>query len=302
MRSTSKGAHSATLLLFGCLAIAALNGCAARSKPVVADDAMLVVRVKTALVNDRDLGTRLVAVYASDGVVRLVGTVHSAVEADRAVALVRGVAGVRDVKSELVVSPPSENPADPGSGARQTDSLELDDGPRLLALGIRVRRTDPRGQHSSPGFDVGPLVRVGRGNGFGLTMGFGWFDLPVEGGDHVVQGRIKVRPLMAGAGYTFVRGRWSHSLTVVGGPSFNGYSLDAKAASEGVTVAVGRSAAVRPALSIWFDANRRIALNAFAGYLVTRPRTTLVEQGQLVERTLRADTAVMHVGVAYKVF
>jgi hypothetical protein len=53
---------------------------------------------------------------------------------------------------------------------------------------------------------------------------------------------------------------------------------------------------------VWYDPTGRAALNLSAGYLITRPRLTLLYEGRLNRRSLRADTAVFSVGLAYKLF
>ncbi len=67
-------------------------------------DATITTRVKTALLNDPDVGVMRIDVNTTAGVVTLSGDVRSKAEADRAVQLARSVQGVKDVKSELKVS------------------------------------------------------------------------------------------------------------------------------------------------------------------------------------------------------
>jgi hypothetical protein len=40
----------------------------------------------------------------------------------------------------------------------------------------------------------------------------------------------------------------------------------------------------------------------FAGYLITRPRATFFEEGRIDTRTVRADSALVRVGLVYKLF
>jgi hypothetical protein len=71
------------------------------------EDGRISAAVRTALLNERDLGVREIAVESHGGVVTLSGTVRSAEEARRAEALAREVNGVREVKSALRVEPDS---------------------------------------------------------------------------------------------------------------------------------------------------------------------------------------------------
>ena len=67
------------------------------------DDATITTRVKTALLNDADVGGLRIDVDTVEGVVTLSGQVKTAVERDKAVALARKITGVSDVKSSLQV-------------------------------------------------------------------------------------------------------------------------------------------------------------------------------------------------------
>jgi osmotically-inducible protein OsmY len=65
------------------------------------DDATITTRVKTALLNDPDANATRIDVNTTAGVVTLSGDVRSKSEADRAVQVAHGVAGVKDVRSAL---------------------------------------------------------------------------------------------------------------------------------------------------------------------------------------------------------
>jgi hypothetical protein len=69
------------------------------------DDATITTRVKTALLNDPDVGGLRIDVDTFKGVVTLSGAVKSAAERDKAIALARKINGVVDVKSTLQIQP-----------------------------------------------------------------------------------------------------------------------------------------------------------------------------------------------------
>jgi osmotically-inducible protein OsmY len=69
------------------------------------DDATITARVKTALLNDPQVGGMKIDVDTTQGVVTMSGIVKSQAEADRAVQLARQANGVKDVKSTLQVNP-----------------------------------------------------------------------------------------------------------------------------------------------------------------------------------------------------
>jgi hyperosmotically inducible protein len=98
--------HRRTILSFALIALFVLPlTFAACGKTVgeTIDDATVTARVKTALLNDPQVGGLKIDVDTTKGVVTMSGIVKSPAEAERAVQLARGVDGVRDVKSTLQV-------------------------------------------------------------------------------------------------------------------------------------------------------------------------------------------------------
>jgi hyperosmotically inducible protein len=71
------------------------------------DDATITAAVKTALLNDPQVGAMKIDVDTANGVVTLSGTVTSQADAEHAIALARRALGVKDVKAELRVNPPA---------------------------------------------------------------------------------------------------------------------------------------------------------------------------------------------------
>ena len=69
------------------------------------DDATITTRIKTALLNDPDVGGLRIDVDTFKGVVTLSGRVKTRAEEAKAVAVARKIGGVTDVKSTLLVEP-----------------------------------------------------------------------------------------------------------------------------------------------------------------------------------------------------
>jgi osmotically-inducible protein OsmY len=67
------------------------------------DDATITTRVKTAFINDKEVGALRIDVDTFKGVVTLSGRVKSKDEEARAISLAKTVRGVVDVKSTLQV-------------------------------------------------------------------------------------------------------------------------------------------------------------------------------------------------------
>jgi hyperosmotically inducible periplasmic protein len=100
------------LLILMCLvsvALPACGGAAIRSMSSNTaggmDDVTITARVKTVLLNDKQISATRIDVATTDGIVTVSGTVKSQAEAARAVELARQVTGVRDVKAALQVEP-----------------------------------------------------------------------------------------------------------------------------------------------------------------------------------------------------
>ncbi len=96
--------HTAILLALTLVAPLLLSACGKTVGETI-DDATITTRVKTALLNDPDVGGLRIDVDTFKGVVTLSGGVKSQGEADKAVAIARRISGVSDVKSTLQVSP-----------------------------------------------------------------------------------------------------------------------------------------------------------------------------------------------------
>lgn len=289
------------MALSGVLAVAATACASAAIDPQVIEDAQTVARVRSALVNDPQLGVRPIEVRVTAGTAHLTGRVGSEDEARRLVDLVRGVAGVVDVRSDVQVVAPStldapvidvDEPIAPASERR------------LLAVGVTLSRFEPRDDTLAPRTSIGPLVRLGSGSGLGATIAFNWTsaDLFADGNNDQSLGQVRLRPVMGGVGYTWSGGQTSATVSLVAGYSFNSLRIDDPTPGQPVAVRVADSLAWRPGFSFWYDMSGRLAMNVFAGHLFARPTLTVLDSESVSRRTLRADTSVVRVGLAYKLF
>jgi osmotically-inducible protein OsmY len=69
------------------------------------DDTAITTRVKTAMLNDPDVGGLRIDVDTFKGVVTLSGRVKSQTEKDRAITLARSIDGVTEVKDAMQLIP-----------------------------------------------------------------------------------------------------------------------------------------------------------------------------------------------------
>jgi osmotically-inducible protein OsmY len=94
-----------SLALVAVLALPLTFAACGKSVGETIDDATITARVKTALLNDPQVGGMKIDVDTTQGVVTMSGIVKSQAEANRAVQLARQANGVKDVKSTLQITP-----------------------------------------------------------------------------------------------------------------------------------------------------------------------------------------------------
>jgi hypothetical protein len=137
-----------------------------------------------------------------------------------------------------------------------------------------------------------------------LAVGLSWFQAELQSlaGRPDVLTRVQIKPLMLGVGYTAASERMSFTTSVVGGYAWNSLTVTDTGTAAGLPVEVDNSLAWRPGASLWYDVNRRTALNFTVGYVITRLQLTVLEAGRLEKRRVRGDTTIVHAGIAYKLF
>lgn len=265
----------------------------------------MVARIRSVLANDPTLGTRPVQIHVTSGRVRLTGRVYSAEEATQLIAIVQSVPGVVAVDSDVQVVPAPP----PGARVIEVPEPERDATERparsLLAVGVSLTRSDPRSGELAARTAAGPVVRLGSGTGLGVAIAFNWTAsrlLDLEAASPRTLGVVRVRPIMGGVGYTWAIPRGTIGVSLVGGYSFNSLRLGDIEPGDVIALQVDNSLAWRPGVSLWYDLGDRWALHGFGGYLVVHPRALFLDRGELVRRTLNAETSTVSVGIAYKLF
>ena len=113
--------------------------------------------------------------------------------------------------------------------------------------------------------------------GFGPTLGFGWYqgDLTFSGlsGETEV-GRLRVRPLMVGVGYTWVTGKLATGVSINAGISFNSIRLNDQyrtffGPGTEVRVDASNSFAARPQLRFEYAVAKKVGVYTSLGYFFT---------------------------------
>jgi hypothetical protein len=164
-------------------------------------------------------------------------------------------------------------------------------------------------------FGVGLLWRIGHSKeGFGWDWGLNWFTSAVDqsfgGAPPFDLGDLRIRPIMAGYGYTHLIGPNAIKGSVQGGYAFTTFEEAPQAAeiyrsrlgARSFSTEASNTFVVRPQVSLWRDISRKVGVNISAGYMIARPTltvsTTLGEERQRV----RADQFILKMGVVYSVY
>jgi hypothetical protein len=149
--------------------------------------------------------------------------------------------------------------------------------------------------------------RVGWGPSFGLNWFTGDIDVQVDGVRTAI-GEVKVRPLMAGIGYTLDGGRARTTVSLVGGYAFTRARVTA-ALPEGTTatISITDSWVVRPNVGVTVALTKRLALVGSIGYIYTNPTITvdvtrLGRAAGSASGAYRADYVNITVGTAVSIF
>ena len=161
---------------------------------------------------------------------------------------------------------------------------------------------------------LGPLIRLGTAEeGWRWKVGFNWYGADVEeevGGSFQHFGKLRVRPIMGGYGYTRSFGRVSGTAALLAGVALTSFRLDPDFAdayrdslqTSSLEESTSMPFVVRPELSIWIDLNEKFGINVSTGYMLAQPSITLKSAAGDDEREVNANAFTLSVGLAYSVF
>jgi hypothetical protein len=194
----------------------------------------------------------------------------------------------------------------PTEAAAQTDNK--------LAIGLSVTTRIAGSSRADASSDFGLDVRLGHEReewGWAYSF-FGWFDIGLQGQPMVPTerlGKLRVRPIMVGYGYTWIRGRSAITADLLGGFAFNSFHLDAAATAEYERRGAARldteatnTFVLKPEVQVWRDLSSKIGLKLSGGYLISRPTVTVTSTLGRDARSVRADTFLITAGVVYSIF
>ncbi len=181
---------------------------------------------------------------------------------------------------------------------------------------FKVKTSDRASKEDYARGQLGPglLWRFGTPKGgWGFHWGLNWYAVKLErpiGGSVTELGELKVRPFMAGWGYTQVMRGYAITAAVLGGYAIGGIDLSDSAGAAyrrtlgvpEVTAKATNTFVLKPEIGVWYDVTRKVYLNLNAGYMVARPDITVDSAAGAITRTARADQFIVKVGVVYSIF
>jgi hypothetical protein len=141
--------------------------------------------------------------------------------------------------------------------------------------------------------------------GLGFTLGFGWYtgDLILSrvSGDREV-GDLRIRPFMAGVGYTWVKGKLATGVSINAGISFNSIKLSDQyrtffGPGTEVRVDSSNSFAARPQLRVEYAVAKKVGVFSSAGYFFTKFDNTIETPVGRFENEWDASSFNLFVGV-----
>jgi len=164
-------------------------------------------------------------------------------------------------------------------------------------------------------FGPGLLWRFGHGReGWGFHWGLNWYAVDIDrpvGGLMTELGELKVRPIMAGYGYTYqMTRRLNITGDVLGGYAFGSIGLmptaiDAyqrRLGARSVSAQASNTFVLKPEIGAWYDLHRKFGLNLNAGYMIARPDVSVNSTAGVDKRTARADQFILKAGIVYSIF
>ena len=151
------------------------------------------------------------------------------------------------------------------------------------------------------------------GLSFGLKGGIGYSNPERDdaiGGFETTTGKLRMVPVMVGAGPSYRNGPLRVGMGVVAGPSFNKFSVDdaARAAYRerlGETlnsINVRNSIAARPDLSVWYNLSEKVGLHTSVSYTFNRPTVETTVDGVQSSSRWNIDHWSYQAGLAFGIF
>lgn len=181
-----------------------------------------------------------------------------------------------------------------------------------VSLGLSFSMTAPTNAQAQNDFGPGLILHFRPHEGPGAGIGFNWFSANVRGrvdGQDVWLGRVTVRPIMAGASWTWQRGRFAPALSLQAGYAFVNIRDTGEAKRAYLQLGARRpglsasnALAWCSSASVWIDLGPRYGLVASIGYEGVQPTLTTTSSLGTRRQKVNLGSVVTTVGFAYGIF
>lgn len=160
-------------------------------------------------------------------------------------------------------------------------------------------------------WSVSPVFRpTPRGTGWGPAIGLNWYtgevSVPIDGRKASI-GEVRLRPVMAGVGYSFGRGPTRTTLSLVSGYAFNSAVSYDNPDGRSAEISVSNAWVVRPSVNFTYALTRRLAIISSVGYVYMDPTIQVTLRGGATRMSMtlsdyRCDYVNFTVGTAISLF
>jgi hypothetical protein len=169
-------------------------------------------------------------------------------------------------------------------------------------VGVGVGKVKTTADELESKVTVQPIISRRPSKGLGFAFAFNWFSADVNGsvvGETEKLGRVATRPILLGAAYTFVNGKFAWAPTLVAGPSFNTLKIDDRWNGTYDVDGSSFSFATRPGVSATYSFSKHWAIGAFGGYIFNRPQFDISTPAGTIESKWDGDGIVMNTGIVF---
>jgi hypothetical protein len=196
--------------------------------------------------------------------------------------------------------------------AATADAFAQSEGKFAIGAQLSTRTAVGPENHGHAGVSL--LWRFGQSKtGWGWHYGFNWFGTDLSrtiGGPNTEFGKLRVRPLMGGYGYTRVFGRTAVTGKLMAGYAFSSMKLSDEAVdayrtrmgAQAITVKASNAVVVIPEINVWYNVNEKIGIRVSGGYVIARPDVTVTSTAGVDKRRVKADNVTFKIGMVYSIF
>ena len=148
--------------------------------------------------------------------------------------------------------------------------------------------------------------------GWSIAPMLGWFTTDLDAtplsASRARLGELRVRPILMGARYTWIRGQLSYDVAGAAGFSINSFDLFEGAGrlaglgSGPVRAEANTSPAWRLQVSSWYDFTERVALRGSLAYAWVEPEITFSAGGSGRRISQSANSVQLGAGIVYRLF